>query len=160
MLREKPKGDDFLSLFPSVYKGAKVRVERVYTENCIRVILRKGDCNVAHSVNLEVFWSNNNKERIVEHVLEKACYQLDEFIAEEELKKAPKFKTYSSKWPLGPPGYFYNSAGTMCIIMEMKPAYVNSTLAWLKRTFDPNKHPWAYKKQKELEASILLKNNT
>ena len=48
----------------------------------------------------------------------------------------------------------------MCIIMEMKQHYVDSTMTWIKRTFDREKHKFAYTKLKEFEARGKIKNNT
>ena len=73
--------------------------------------------------------------------------------------KEPKFRKYTHKWPLGPPGQFYNSVGRMMGISTMSTKYLDSTIKWLDKTFDYSQQPYAGEKCAEMKRARENKSN-
>lgn len=72
----------------------------------------------------------------------------------EKKVKEPNFKKYTSRWPLGPPGSFYNSMGKMICLKDMKTNYLKSTLRWMNKTFDYEVFEYAWEKATEIETEL------
>lgn len=66
----------------------------------------------------------------------------------------PVFRRYTSRWPLGPPGSFYNSVGKMICLKDMKTKYLESTSKWLNKTFNFEYFSYAEAKFEEIENEL------
>lgn len=73
----------------------------------------------------------------------------------DEPFKAPQFRKYSQKWPLGPTGQFFNSVGKMYNIKDMKDFYIKSTMKWIEKNFsDTSENKKIINKYVELKAEL------
>ncbi len=72
--------------------------------------------------------------------------------------KLPNFRQYTSRWPLGADGYFYNSMGKHNPIKDMKTKYIKSTMSWLDTNFKFADHKFAMSKFEELSTELNKRN--